>query len=89
MEIFKDTHFDFLGSKWWFILPSLIVTFGGLVSLLAKGGPLYSIDFQGGAVMEVRWEGSPPIDRIRQAVSSRVSGVSVVSAHDLTGPMTF
>lgn len=85
MELFKDTRFDFLGRKWWFILPSLILTFAGLVSLLVKGGPRYSIDFQGGAEMEVRWEGAPPIERIRAAVSSRLSGVSVVAAHDLTG----
>ena len=49
MKLFKDTRFDFLGRKWWFILPSLILTFAGLVSLLIKGGPRYSIDFQGGA----------------------------------------
>ena len=54
MELFKDMHFDFLGRKWWFILPSLILTLAGLASLLVKGGPLYSIDFRGGAVMDVR-----------------------------------
>ncbi len=85
MELFRDTHFDFLGRKWWFILPSLILLLAGFVSLFAKGGPLYSIDFKGGAEMEVRWEGTPPVDRIRAAVSSRLRGVSVVSAHDLTG----
>jgi preprotein translocase subunit SecF len=85
MELFKDTHFDFLGRKWWFILPSLILTFAGLVSLMANGGPRYSIDFLGGAIVDVRWEGAPPIERIRTAVASRLSGVSVVAAHDLTG----
>jgi preprotein translocase subunit SecF len=85
MELFKNTNFDFLGRKWWFILPSLILTFAGLVSLLVNGGPRYGIDFLGGAVMEVRWEGTPPIERIRAAVSSRLNGVSVVGAHDLTG----
>jgi preprotein translocase subunit SecF len=85
MEIFRDTHFDFLGRKWWFILPSLILTFAGLVSLLLNGGPRYSIDFSGGAIMDVRWEGTAPIERIRTAVSSRLSAVSVVAAHDLAG----
>ncbi len=84
MELFKDTRFDFLGRKWWFILPSLILTFAGLVSLVVNGGPRYGIDFLGGAVMDVRWEGTPPIERIRAAVSSRLTGVSVVAAHDLT-----
>ncbi len=85
MELFKDTHFDFLGRKWWFILPSLILTFAGLVSLMVNGGPKYSIDFLGGAIFDVRWEGAPPVERIRAAVASRLSGVSVVAAHDLTG----
>ena len=69
MELFRDTRFDFLGRKWWFILPSLILTFAGLASLLVKGGPRYSIDFQGGALMEVRWEGAPPIEQIAAIVS--------------------
>ncbi|HLJ26375.1 MAG TPA: protein translocase subunit SecF [Candidatus Angelobacter sp.] len=85
MELFRDTHFDFLGRKWWFIFPSLILILAGLASILARGGLLYSIDFKGGAEMEVRWQGAPPIERIRAAVSSRLKGVSVVAAHDLTG----
>jgi len=82
MELFRDTHFDFLGRKWWFILPSLILTLAGLVSLVIHGGPRYSVDFPGGAVMNIRWEGAPPIERIRAAVSPRLSGASVVAAHD-------
>jgi preprotein translocase subunit SecF len=85
MELFRNTHFDFLGRKWWFILPSLILTLAGLASIMARGGLLYGIDFRGGAQMEVRWEGPPPIEQIRTAVSSRLKGVSVVAAHDLTG----
>jgi len=85
MELFRDTHFDFLGRKWWFILPSLILFFAGLASIVARGGPQYSIDFKGGAEMEVRWDGTPPIERIRAAVSARLKGVSVVAGHDLTG----
>jgi preprotein translocase subunit SecF len=84
MELFRDTHFDFLGRKWWFILPSLILILAGLANMLVKG-PLYSIDFKGGVETDVRWEGAPPVERIRAAVSSRLTGVSVVAAHDLTG----
>jgi preprotein translocase subunit SecF len=84
MELFRGAHFDFLGRKWWFILPSLILLLAGLTSIVARGGPLYSIDFKGGAQMEVRWEGPPPVELIRAAVSARLKGVSVVAAHDLT-----
>jgi preprotein translocase subunit SecF len=84
MELFKNAHFNFLGRKWYFILPSLLLTLAGLTSLLIKGGPRYSIDFLGGAVMEVNWDRTPPIDRIRAAISSRLSGASVVGAHSST-----
>ncbi len=46
MELFKDTRFDFLRRKWWFILPSLVLTLAGVASLFLKGGPQYSIDFR-------------------------------------------
>ncbi len=85
MELFRDTCFDFLGRKWWFILPSLVLILAGLVSLLVNRGPRYSIDFLGGVVMDVRWEGAPPIERIRAAVAPGLSGPSVTVAHDLTG----
>src|SRR5690349_19517496 len=85
MELFKSTHYDFLGRKWYFILPSLILILAGLASLIASGGPRYSIDFLGGALMAVRWAGPPAVERIRAAVSSQMRGVSVVAAHDITG----
>lgn len=85
MELFRNTRFDFLGGKWWFILPSFILILAGVASLFLKGGPRYSIDFRGGAVMDVHWEGTPPVERIRAAVAPRLSGISVVAAHDLTG----
>ncbi|HXJ38932.1 MAG TPA: protein translocase subunit SecF [Bryobacteraceae bacterium] len=85
MELFRNTNFDFIRRKWWFILPSLLLTLAGLASLYVKGGPRYSIDFRGGALADVRWEGAPPVEQIRAAVSARLEGVSVVVAHDLTG----
>lgn len=85
MELFRNTHYDFLGMKWRFILPSLILLLAGLISLTVKGGPKYGIDFKGGAVMDVGWKGVPPVAQIRAAVSSRLGGVSVVEAHDVTG----
>ena len=85
MELFRHTSFDFLGRKWWFILPSLFLIAAGAASLVAHGGPRYGIDFTGGAVMEVRWQGAPPIERLRAAIDERVKDASVVVAHDVTG----
>jgi preprotein translocase subunit SecF len=85
MELFRDSHCDFLGRKWWFILPSLILLLAGAISLAANGGPRYGIDFTGGAVMDVRWQGTPPMERIRAAVASQLKDVTVVAAHDRAG----
>jgi preprotein translocase subunit SecF len=84
MELFKDTRVDFLGRKWFFILPSLLLICAGVASLIVNG-PRYSIDFLGGAFMEVRWDGPLAIERVRAAVSSRLAGAAVVAAHDLSG----
>jgi preprotein translocase subunit SecF len=60
MELFKNADFDFLGKKWWFILPSLVLIVAGLGRIAAQHGLLYSIDFKGGTQTEIRWEGTPP-----------------------------
>jgi preprotein translocase subunit SecF len=85
MELFRHTSFDFLGRKWWFIMPSLFLIAAGAASLVEHGGPQYGIDFTGGALMEVRWQGAPPIERLRAAVDERAKDASVVVAHDVSG----
>ena len=85
MELFKNARFDFLGRKWPFIAASLVLMLAGLVSLIVRGGPRYGVEFRGGAVMQVRWPDAPPIEHIRSTLAARLSGVSVVAAHDLAG----
>src|SRR6266496_6446704 len=72
MELFKNAKFDFVEKKWWFILPSLAIIIAGFVSIVAQGGLRYSIDFKGGTQMQVRWDGIPPVNKIRAALASRL-----------------
>jgi preprotein translocase subunit SecF len=74
MEIFKQTNFDFLGKKWPFIAVSLVLTAAGLISLALKGGPKYGIDFNGGALMYVKFAHRPSAEQIRSALRKRISG---------------
>lgn len=74
MEIFKNTNFDFLGKKWPFIIASIMLLAAGFVSLALKGGPLYGIDFKGGALMYVRFTSEPPADKIRAALAAKIPG---------------
>lgn len=83
MQIFKETNFDFLGKKWLFIGLSLVLTAVGLISLVAKGGPRYGIDFNGGALMYVKFANPPHADKIRTALSAKLSGE--VTVQDLAG----
>ncbi len=86
MEIFRNTKFDFLRWKWVAIGASLVLLAVGLVSLAVKGGPLYGIDFRGGAVMEVIWAGQPPVQRIRTALAAKIGGnVNVTETTDVQG----
>jgi len=78
MEIFKQTNFDFLGNKWPFIIGSVVLSVAGLASLGLKGGPRYGIDFRGGAMMDVKFAGPPPADKIRSALSQHISGEILV-----------
>lgn len=83
MELFKNTNFDFLGKKWPFIIASLVLTVAGLGSLALRGGPNYGIDFKGGAVLYLRFNQEPPVQKIRTALESKVRGE--ISVQQITG----
>ena len=59
MELFKSTNYDFLGKKWPFIIASLVLTAAGLISIAAKGGLKYGIDFKQGVMMTVKFAYTP------------------------------
>lgn len=82
MEIFKSTNFDFLGKKWIFIGLSLVLTAAGLVSMIAKGGPEWGLDFKGGALIDVRFAQKPSTDKIRQVLGQTIKGE--VSVQEVT-----
>ena len=83
MELFKNTNFDFLGKKMPFIGASLVLTVAGLVSLAVKGGPSYGIDFKGGALMYLRFNTEPPVQKIRSALEGKIQGE--ISVQQITG----
>src|SRR5579862_2513413 len=84
MQIFKNTNFDFLHYKWPFIGASLVLSVAGIGSIFLHGGLRYGIDFKEGTQMTVKWNGTPPEDQIRTALSRKISGeVSVQPFTDI------
>jgi preprotein translocase subunit SecF len=66
IEIFHGSKIDWLGKRKLFLAISGFVMFLGLVSLVAKKGFIYGVDFRGGTKIQVRFNQKPEIDKIRQ-----------------------
>jgi preprotein translocase subunit SecF len=71
MEFFQSPNIDWISKKWKFIVVSILLSTVGIVSLIAKGGPRYGVDFRGGTVVEVKFRETPPLDRIRGALDAQ------------------
>lgn len=78
MEFFRNPNVNWVGKKWYFIGISFLLSSLGIVSLLAKGGPRYGIDFKGGTMVDLKFREAPPLDRIRAALASHGLGNSTL-----------
>jgi len=85
MELFKNTNYDFLGKKWPFIIASLVLSVAGIGSIIAKGGLKYGIDFKEGVLMTVKFASTPPLEKIRSAMSSSPKIRGEITVQNLTG----
>src|SRR3984957_20047289 len=82
MELFRSTNYDFLGKKGPFIIPSLVLTAAGCISLAIKGGPRYGIEFKGGMLITVKFLGAPPVNEIRAALDKALPNAPTVESFE-------
>ena len=68
MEFFRNTNFDFLGKKWYFLAFSLVFSVAGLFSMLFWHGIPYGVDFRGGTLVYVKFAQTPDDNAIRAAM---------------------
>ncbi|RLE07144.1 protein translocase subunit SecF [Candidatus Aerophobetes bacterium] len=68
MQLFKETHIDFIGLRKIAFIVSGIAIAAGLASLIFKGGPKLGLDFTGGVEIHLKFDQSPSIARIRSAL---------------------
>jgi preprotein translocase subunit SecF len=78
IELFRTPNFEFIGKRRWAYLVSVVFIAIGLTSLIAKGGLRYDIDFAGGTLIQVRFEGTPDVARIRGGLARIGLGESVI-----------
>ena len=70
MQIFsKDKTYNFMGKSLPFIILSFMVIMASYVMLGSKGLN-YGIDFSGGTIVQVKYEGEAPIQKMRDQVST-------------------
>ncbi len=79
MEIIKPgINIDFVGKRLiaYTVSGALIVL--SIISLIWHGGPRYGIDFAGGALIQVKFDRSVPIDRIKEGLGALdIAGATV------------
>src|SRR5439155_2202984 len=66
IELFRDVRIDWLGKRRLFLAISGALMLLGLISLVAKGGFRYGVDFRGGTIVYVRFQQKPALDQIRK-----------------------
>jgi preprotein translocase subunit SecF len=49
---------------------SVIIILAGIVSMIAKGGPKYGVDFLGGTVIQTHFPSAPDLGQVRDAVAA-------------------
>ncbi len=66
MELFHEPKIDWMGKKWYFITLSLLLALTGLISIAARRGLVYGIDFRGGTLVYVKFAKASDLDGIRR-----------------------
>lgn len=89
MQILTKVNIDWLGKTKYFVAGSLAVLLVGGIAMYRDGGPLFSVDFKGGTVINVRFAENPPVDQIRKALAEQGLGDSTIQRiRDFTNPNT-
>lgn len=78
----RTARFDFIGKrKIWFII-SLIVVLIGVAGYFIQGGFNFGIDFLGGSLIEVEFDGSTDVGQIRDVLEDTGYGSSIIQQTD-------
>ena len=81
MEILKNPQFDFLGKTRYFVAASLLLILAG-IGYIAKYGLHYGVEFSGGTQLILKFQNTPQVDRIRDAVGQQAPGAVIQTYGD-------
>ena len=78
IELFKNPNYDFIGKRKWAYIISIAFTLISLLTLAARGGLRYDLDFTGGTLIQVRFEQVPTVAKIRASLGKIQLGESII-----------
>jgi preprotein translocase subunit SecF len=89
VELIKpNTKIDFVGKIRFALILSWVLIIIGIISMIAKGGPLYGIDFKGGTLLQIKFVKPVTAGDLRQALkdmgveSGAVQSVGAETDHE-------
>jgi preprotein translocase subunit SecF len=68
MEFFHKTNIDFIGFRYKAFIISGLIIVAGLVSAISKGGYKLSVEFEGGTLVQVKFDQPVPIADVRTSM---------------------
>jgi len=68
VELFRNPNIDFLGKKWFFLGLSLVLSVGGILSMLFWHHIPLGVDFSGGTIVRVKFTSTPDLNVIRSTM---------------------
>jgi preprotein translocase subunit SecF len=80
MHIFENTTYDFIRWRWHALALSTLLVLAGVAFMVSRGGIPLGIDFTGGTIVVVKFEGPVAEDAVRQALNA-VPGEKVVQSY--------
>lgn len=83
MRFFKSVNVDWIGKKNIFLGISVALMVASVVSVVARGGLRYGVDFSGGTLVYVKFKENPPLDAIRAALKQKGLGESTIQRFGL------
>ena len=87
-QIFQKANYNFIGIRKYAISFSLILILAGVVSLVIKGGPKYDVEFEGGTLIEFRFQKDIEIGSIRSALAEINLAGAEIKKSEGSGPKT-
>jgi preprotein translocase subunit SecF len=82
MRIFKDSHYNFIRWRWHALVVSCLIILAGAVAVTRSGGLPLGVDFSGGTIVVVQFEGLVNADDVRGSVNG-IEGDKVVQQYGL------